>query len=124
MPNTIKNTIRSLGALLLLIVFAQLGIFYIWFNHNHIDSHGNIYSHSHPYNKGQDESPVKHHNHSCCCLIDTSLHFNKGGEIYVPRAKTKTIVCHFGNLISHPVSCHISLASGRSPPTIQIFAKA
>lgn len=51
-------SLTILGALALLVTNQ------VWYMHSHIDEHGRIYSHSHPYSKSNDDQPVKHHNHT------------------------------------------------------------
>jgi hypothetical protein len=50
--------------LLLLLVFSFQVYSKVFYQHSHILPDGSLVTHAHPFNKGNDNSPVKNHTHT------------------------------------------------------------
>ncbi len=111
---------RKLAAVIMLLVISFIISNRIFFVHTHIDSHGNIVTHSHPYNKGTEKLPLKSHHHTDAVLsllattdqavVHPSCIFN----LISDRQEEKICDKYFN---SYNYSA-VASASGRGPPVI------
>jgi len=92
----------------------------LFYLHTHLDSHGNLVTHSHPYNKGNDSQPLKSHHHS-----DAALAFLCMAEISMLQTHglTANIFTDPQEVTRQPLPpCYSSAThswhSGRAPPVI------
>lgn len=111
---------RKLAAVIMLLVISFIISNRVFFVHTHVDSHGNVVTHSHPYNKGTEKLPLKSHHHTDAVLsllattdqavVHPSCIFN----LISDRQEEKICDKYFN---SYNYSA-VASASGRGPPVI------
>ncbi|MDX9903550.1 MAG: hypothetical protein RB288_05675 [Bacteroidales bacterium] len=92
----------------------------VFYLHTHLDSHGNLVTHSHPYSKSSDGLPLKSHHHS-----DATFAWLCMAEISVLHASpvTADIFTEPREAIQHYIPVLYSSVTpawhaGRGPPVI------
>jgi hypothetical protein len=111
-----KNT----AALLMLLVMSFIIGNKVFFIHTHLDSYGNIITHSHPYNKNGDKLPVKSHHHTQAVLAfmgmaEQSVMPSESTGNECPDPPEATIYVTYFNSYTLP---DLSTNQGRGPPVI------
>lgn len=111
---------RKFAAVILLLVISFIISNRVFFVHTHVDSHGNVVTHSHPYNKGTEKLPLKSHHHTdaVLSLLATTdqavIHLSSIFNLISDRQEEK--ICDKYS-ISYTYSS-VASAPGRGPPVI------
>jgi len=111
---------KNAAALLMLLVMSFIIGNKVFFIHTHLDSYGNIITHSHPYDKNGDKLPVKSHHHAQAVLAFMGMaeqsvmpSESTGNECADPREAT-IYVTYFSSYTLPDLSTN----QGRGPPVI------
>jgi hypothetical protein len=108
------------AVLLMLLVMSFIIGNKVFFIHTHLDSYGNIITHSHPYNKNSDKLPVKSHHHTQAVLAfigmaEQSVMPSESIGNECPDSPVATIYITYFNSYTLP---DLSTNQGRGPPVI------